>query len=565
MSKILKDLKIRTKLMVSFGLVLVMLLFTVVMSVTALTDIRSKFNNFYNDTYAMNNETYEMRVNLQSTGKYISAATMSDDDADTIAYLEKAETSIGIVQSGFTYIEQNASNQNFLSLVSQAKSILSSSDSVKEEVFSLARQGLRDKAIELYLGTYEDSLNQVQELITQMNDFTTQDASSIYATAINKVTSTIVVTIVICIATLGMTVFLFVVLSKLLTFPINQLKLAAENMSKGDLRAHTLLTYESKDELGDLAISMRYSMKTIDEYVTEIADILDTMANGDLTKDISTITNFSGQFMSFKNSLERILNSFNDTLSQIETSAQQVDTGSEQVSVGAQTLSQGAAEQASSTEELAATVGEINQALILANQAAIKASETANESGRTANLCNEQMKELVAAMNDISSTSEQISKIIKEIDDIAFQTNILALNAAVEAARAGAAGKGFAVVADEVRNLAAKSADSAKNTASLIEACVAAVTKGANLVTFTAERLQNVSNNSDEMAKMVQDIAVTAQRSTDSVQQVSTGLDQISAVVQKNSATAEESAAASEELSSQATLLKSLINRFTLA
>ncbi|RBQ25708.1 methyl-accepting chemotaxis protein, partial [Arcobacter sp. CECT 9188] len=73
------------------------------------------------------------------------------------------------------------------------------------------------------------------------------------------------------------------------------------------------------------------------------------------------------------------------------------------------------------------------------------------------------------AMDEINTQVNLVNEAISIIDQIAFQTNILSLNAAVEAATAGEAGKGFAVVAQEVRNLAARSAEAAKEIKDIVE------------------------------------------------------------------------------------------------
>lgn len=559
MVQLLRNLKIRRKMTISFGMIIVLFLVTVAIAVSSMLGFRNKFEDFHDHAFVMSNTTYEMRVTLQRLAKNVCQATMSDNLDDSAEYLELATELLQTLKDSFAYIEANAETAEFIALSNTAKSYMNDIVSIREELFELAAAGKTTQAIKLYFDSYEPVLTKTQNAIIAMDTYTEEYAAKTYTSALTNVVLSTIVQIVIAAVALLLTIFIAAMLTKLLTTPITQLKQVSEELLQGNLHAHTELTYSADDELGDLAHSLRNSMRNLDAYVTEISDILDVMAKGDLTKNFNDITDFRGQFYAIKDSLRTILKSFNSTLSDIEIAAQQVDAGSDQVSVGAQALSQGATEQASATEELSATVSDISNAMILANQAAEQASEKASQSGELAAECNNHMQELVSAMNDISNTSEQISKIIKEIDDIA-----LALNAAVEAARAGAAGKGFAVVADEVRSLAAKSADSAKNTAALIEACVTAVSKGAGLVDTTASRLQGVADSSEEIATMVKDIADTAQRSADSVQQVSTGLDQISAVVQTNSATSEESAAASEELASQATLLKNLIGRFTL-
>src|ERR1700742_4175435 len=116
---------------------------------------------------------------------------------------------------------------------------------------------------------------------------------------------------------------------------------------------------------------------------------------------------------------------------------------------------------------------------------------------------------MLESMKDISTSSEKISKIIKVIDEIAFQTNILALNAAVEAARAGEAGMGFAVVAEEVRNLAQRSAQAARDTASLIEESILKSTEGSRKLEEVASSIVGITESAGKVKTLVHEVGAS--------------------------------------------------------
>lgn len=556
----MKNLKVSRKLLVSFGVLLILMAILIGIAVGSLAFVSSGLKKFYNGPYRNINEENGSISDINEASKNMLYACMTPDQNEVDQKLGDAKALLSNILDRASFLEKNFDGDQ--AYIASIRSSVSSLEKDLDEFNAKCHDNDTKGAFEVYTGRMLDKISVMSDAARSMKEHSQAVSAKTYQADIFTSQVTIVVMIIVGVISILVGIALAAYITRMLVNGITELKEASKKLSQGDFEMK--FSYESRDELGQLADTMRTMTDNVKCIMEDARYLLKAMAEGNFEASSKTPQRYVGIFRSLLDSMDQLNGDLSHTLSLIDQSADQVNSGSDQVSQGAQGLSQGATEQASSIEELAAAINEISVQIKETAGNADEAKEMTNFAGDEVHGCNSQMQAMIGAMAEISDKSHEIGKIIKTIEDIAFQTNILALNAAVEAARAGAAGKGFAVVADEVRNLASKSTEASKNTADLIKGSILAVENGTKIANETAQALSRVTEKSNLTVSAVDKIAAAANRQADSIAQVTQGIDQISSVVQSNSATAEESAAASEELSAQAQILKGLVGKFTL-
>ena len=190
----------------------------------------------------------------------------------------------------------------------------------------------------------------------------------------------------------------------------------------------------------------------------------------------------------------------------------------------------------------------------------------------------EQIQDTAKRIKRLGESSQEIGNIIEFINDIAEQTNTLALNASIQAAMAGDAGRGFAVVADEVQRLAERAGSATRQIESLVKTIQAdtqeAVTSmersttnvvgGAKSAEEAGLALTRVEASSQELAKLIQEIAGAAREQSAETTRLADTMQGIRQVAVQTSSTAQQTAEAVGELNTLSEKLRESVAGFKL-
>lgn len=563
----LKNMHVKNKLIFSFGAIVLLSVLTVVILISSMASISTSVNKLYEGPYQNIDDIWTVRRNLIDIQRAINRLMAEDNDNMAQRYStfkSTVDTDVNQMKASMANLETQLLNGDDRTRLANMQASITEGEAVRANLMELLENGDFEDAYDLNYDTYLPIVNGINDMALELFQAVSEDADEFVAHSNRNSLFSIAIGIVMTVAGIIIAVVISVVITRMIVNPVKQITAAAEEMYKGDMKASRIITYESRDELGILADSMRGTMINLDHYVAEIKESLVQIAKGDLTQSSDEITDFLGDFSSIKESLVYILKRFNTTLSDIRTSSDKVDSGSTEIAGASQSLSEGTTEEANALQELSATIETVSEMAEDSAQKTQEAYEKVKKSTEEAESGSQQMKQLTEEMKRITAISKEIENIITAIEDIASQTNLLSLNASIEAARAGEAGKGFAVVADQIGKLASDSAASAVNTRELIIKTLEEIEKGNHITLKTSESFDQVIQDMREFASAAKSTNENAKRQAVSLQEVHEGIEQISAVVQNTASASEETSAISGQLSEEADRLDKLVRRFKL-
>lgn len=554
----LKNMKIGKKLITVFAMMIITFAAALSVALFSMYNIGGKLDSFYETSYQAVTKQWEMQKSIQESGKNILWSMTTEDAGETRERLDSVQAAMDILDNSLTELQRvYIGNKSDLEDFEQA---IRNADSVAEEMFILIQQNKNAEAVALYNSTYEPALDKAVNALVKIGESASERATSRYRSAgIEKIFSLL---LCVAIATISITVSLLAyrVLVKLLTKPIVEIEAAAKEMAAGSLQVD--IQYESEDELGSLANSMRVMIASFSNIVEDVGYCLGAMAEGNFLVKSNAKESYIADYEPILVHMEQISDVLCAVIQEIKNSSAQVHEWAGNLARGSQNLAEATTEQAGAVQELTATVGEVTEEVFDTAQGANLAYKVTGEMNEEAKISAGHMERMTEAMNRINETSKQIENIIQSIEDIASQTNLLSLNASIEAARAGEAGRGFAVVADEVRLLADESAKAAVNTRELIQTTVNEISIGNEIAGETWESLRQVLAKIEEVLGIIEQAKISTHQQAEAVSQIKRGIEHISNVVENNAATAQESSASSQELSVQAEVLKELMEQF---
>ncbi|QKJ22137.1 methyl-accepting chemotaxis protein [Poseidonibacter lekithochrous] len=329
---------------------------------------------------------------------------------------------------------------------------------------------------------------------------------------------------------------------------IKESAIVCEEASKGNLHVKINAT-SNNPEINNLTSIVNNLLSSLSYNIDRTLTVLDCYSSDEYSKRIDSKGSTTGEV---KKLFEQV-DFLGETLTRLSTqnlkNGKALYDSSLVFSQNVQELAHSSKDQAKSLNETSDALSEVTQNIQNTTQSSKQMSQLANEVTKSSKQGQELASKTAISMDEINQKVEAINEAITVIDQIAFQTNILSLNAAVESATAGEAGKGFAVVAGEVRNLAARSAEAAKEIKDLVEIATSQTQMGKSIAHEMIKGYEVLNENISDTTKLIDSVARDSNIQREKIEQINDSINHIDEATQHNASIAADTNIIAQEAS----------------
>ncbi|MBK7455789.1 MAG: methyl-accepting chemotaxis protein [Anaerolineales bacterium] len=430
--KILNNMKIGRRLVVGFGVVILMMIAATAIGVWSINSINAGLDDVLFQIEQIDH-VHTVDENLDGVYLHLSLALLETTPSGQAAMLADLAEHRAAYLEALDWFKANSDTEEEKVLIKALEDVLAVNLEINNRVLDLLNSGQAEEARQLYLREGLERLPVMEQALDDLINSVDGEMVVVEKSAQDLTDRMGVVLIVFAVAALFVAIFMVATITASITKPIQISLSYLKDMSMGDfsvLPARDLI--DRADEMGDIGKSISVLLGSLKNSIGQVRDGVGTIASA--STELSAV---SSQMTSSASEASARSNGVASAAEEMSANTFSVAAGIEQAVTNLRSV-------ATATEEMTATIGEI--------------AGNSEKARRITGEAVSQADQISAAVRSLGQSAQDIGKVTETITSISNQTNLLALNATIEAARAGAAGKGFAVVATEIKELAKQTA-----------------------------------------------------------------------------------------------------------
>jgi methyl-accepting chemotaxis protein len=550
------NLKISRKLVVAFGVMLVLNIFASVFAIIKMQTINSTSTEIAVNWLPSIKVINEINDSVNKMRLFQLAHVLSNDADDMAAYESKIQQQIATEQREAKTYESLISSPEERAMWQKASALITKYDKAWEEILGLSRANQNAQARDLMLGDGEKLVVEIREILQGLVKMNQEGGNAASARGDAEYAWSRLLMICVAVFVAVLTIGFSIILSRGLATPIVNMTAVMSRLAAGDKSAE-IPDMDRKDEIGEMAAAVQVFRDNMIE-AERLAQAEETR-NRDRAARTERI---DGLTREFDRDAGMTIAAVASAATELQSNAQSLSSQSDKATHQASTVASAATQAtgnvqtvASAAEQLSASISQIANDVA---QAASVSKEAVNQAGHTGRV-----------VGNLQQSAVKIGEVVSLINDIASQTNLLALNATIEAARAGEAGKGFAVVASEVKNLANQTARATADIGEQISATRSATDEAVKAIADIVETIEKVNEIASSIAAAIEEqqvatgeIARNVEEAARGTQDVNSNIYEVTNAVQGTGEVAKDVLQASSELSREAEKMRTIVSTF---